>query len=64
MSKHVLNTRLAGAVREGDRECARWDAAELQEQGPATARAAATTGGRSNELLAAERRCALPVHRR
>ena len=26
MSKHVLNTRLAGAVREGGRECVRRNA--------------------------------------
>lgn len=59
MSKHVLNTRLAGAIREGDRECARPDAAELQEHRRSTAGAAANRAGEgSSEPLAAERRCA------
>lgn len=63
MSKHVLNTRLAGAIREGDRECARPDAAELQQHRPATAEAAANRAGEGpSEPLAAERRCAAFLH--
>ncbi len=35
MSKHVLNTRLTGAAREGDRECVRANAVQLPRNNPA-----------------------------